>query len=280
MKRTNLHETRTIVPVGLALTCGLLILALVGGGVTMTRGQDVLAQPVIVPQFWDDFEQERTILDVLPVDFSRWTGYEFMPPGARNRIELTTDTASSGNHAMKFYAVPSTASSVAKADLEKIPLDLRRGQTIMFLGSFFIVGNDNIEGLFICDIEGPPDISRPGIRLMFTGGDDYLAVERGKFGLPPVVQPQDSAVRFPRNRWVKVKWYVKLSQGADGAIELWQDDQKIISQQGVVTMPSDVPPFLVGTDGAYTEWQVGITANTRKSDVLLYADDVGIALIQ
>lgn len=64
----------------------------------------------------------------------------------------------------------------------------------------------------------------PGIRLKMSGGNDYLAVERGKILGNTIGQ---NTHNFPRRRWVSISREMKLSDEDDGLIMLFLDDEEV-----------------------------------------------------
>ncbi|MEQ9305952.1 MAG: hypothetical protein RJQ14_18705 [Marinoscillum sp.] len=59
---------------------------------------------------------------------------------------------------------------------------------------------------------------------MMSGGNDYLAVERGKILGSTIRQ---NTLAFPRRRWVSIRWEMKLSDEDDGLIMLFLDDEEV-----------------------------------------------------
>ena len=74
---------------------------------------------------------------------------------------------------------------------------------------------------------------------------------------------------FPVGRWVNVRMHLRLSERADGRVELWQDGRKIIESEG---------PTLPLAGAIYDELEVGISAHSiGPGSVTLFVDDLMIS---
>lgn len=235
--------------------------------------------PRTITSYQDGFENAAEITDLLAVDDSRWSGFQQESPSLGNLIEIDTLIFHSDSSSLKITAEASTKKFVSKADVYKEGLNFKKGETIYFSAWYYIVGNENIESLFLFDLEeSRVKGADPGIRLMMSGGNDFLSVERGKFNQSTISQPADSKIAFPRDQWVHVELELLLSQKEEGSIKLWQDNTLIIDEADVQTLPKDFLVFIHGTTGTYDRMQVGVTANTKNVDLLMYVDDVEIRL--
>ena len=88
-------------------------------------------------------------------------------------------------------------------------------------------------------------------------------------GKPKYRQAKGREVRFPVGRWVEVRLHLRLTDRADGVIELWQDGVKVVDDRGQ-TLP------LAGT--IYDDLEVGISAHSfGPNKAVLYVDDVVIS---
>jgi hypothetical protein len=111
----------------------------------------------------------------------------------------------------------------------------------------------------------------PGMRLAMV--DNKLRVEY-KFNEKDLTQPAGQEIEFPRNEWVEITWEVTLSPKNKGAVKLWQNGQLLIQQDHIRTLPKDLLYFQQGTKGMYSSCEIGITANSKDSDVTLWVDEV------
>lgn len=223
-----------------------------------------------VTSFSDNFDSAKTITDLRPLDYSRWTGFELLPSRLQpvNHIGIGIDTAT-GSRYLDCQAIASVAGALSKMELKKQNMAWSEGMTIHVAAKFFIVGTAAHDALTVLDIEGQPDsLGEPGIRLMFVGGSGQrVVVERSKFGESTI--QQTNPVDFPRDVWVSLIWEILLSRTANGWTKLWQDGVLVLQATGVQTMP----PASI-TTANYDDLQVGVTANSFQSDVRLYVDNV------
>lgn len=235
-----------------------------------------------VTGYTDDFEYADHFQDLFPEDKSRYTAYELTSES--NRITPVSEKSHSGGKSIKLEAINSVRSPflASKATIYKRNLYLKECDVISASGWYYLAGEGNKEALFIMDIEGEPggDLGKnPGIRLnlALSDGKNYLAVDRGKFGEASLYQPRETRIEFPRDKWANVRWEIKLARDRNGAVDVWQDDVKIISVKDVKTMPTDIPGYIEGTNGVYNSFEIGITANAfEQPDTILYVDDVSI----
>ena len=238
--------------------------------------------------FVDGFETADTSLaSLFPSDGSRWTNLQRVDSETGpNRAWLSTDSFYEGAAALSLVARQSGV-TLSKMDIEKGGFFAPKGATIRAEASFFIQGDDTLQNLLLMDLEccscwdpAVPDNQCPGIRLQFSGGNDWLVVERGKILGTSLRQ---HSTRFPRNRWVPVVWELGLSPEADGANRLWIDGTLVIDEAGF-NMPhaqAFADTFaLYGIDFelaeplGYERFQIGATANASDADVRLLVDDV------
>ena len=238
--------------------------------------------------FHEDFEQVKTVVDLFPPDFSRWGDFEIgihtsgepqrhtrqnLVNGLDgNRITLSALRSHTGKQSAQFVAVPSVSGKrVSKASIHALKFAYHGGMTVSVSAWFYLQGMDSADGLFLLDIEDShhPLGGAPGVRLILVGmtRDNFLAIDRSKFGLTSLQQPPGTQVPFPRDRWVHLRWDLKLSDTKNGETMLFQDDRKIISEKEITLPPG----------GNYDSFEFGITANTRRALTTLYLDDVDIA---
>ena len=60
----------------------------------------------------------------------------------------------------------------------------------------------------------------------------FLMLELKWARKPKYRQPKGREVRFPVGRWVEVEMHLRLSEKADGVVELWQDGVPLVECQG------------------------------------------------
>lgn len=175
-----------------------------------------------------------------------------------NRIDMESTNVHSGQTALRLYAVkPKTVASKSLVINENICF--AKGDDLWFTGWFYLE-KGTPSTLF--DFENRRLLESPGIRL-FIRKDQYAAVEL-KFAHKP--QYNQFNIKLPRQKWFNLKLHLKLSNHADGVIELWQDGAKILDTTGQ-TLPTH--------DSILTSMQVGITATDQET--VLLVDDVAIS---
>ncbi len=182
-----------------------------------------------------------------------------------NRIDVSHDVKHSGSRSARFYAVkPSWRMSLTKANLENELIFLEKGQDFWFSGWFFL---EQGRPIGLIDLESSYMDESPGIRVLMDESR-CLRVEL-KFATKPTFNVMDtvSDCTFPLRQWVKIEMHIFLSDD-DGRVELWLDDKKMIDSTGRT---------LVLFDAIYDRLQVGITANPKKMDTVLYVDDIRVS---
>lgn len=259
---------------------------MVDDGVVYRKGPKGQRVPVR-RQFADDFEDAKVMRDLVGLERG-WTHFTLLSPKAStipeynalrkrileggdfldNRIELSGEQARSGRTSLRCYSVPATSEMVtAKALLETTLLHFVKGDDVWFSGWFFVRADSPMPSTLM-DLETTWLNVHPGIRIFVFGGQ-YLGMELKWFPKPKYRQPPGKEVAFPRGRWVHVKVHLKLSDGRDGVVELWQDGAQIGHESGQ-TLPM--------ADSIYNSLQVGITAHGHDSlPAVLFVDDVQIS---
>ena len=142
---------------------------------------------------------------------------------------------------------------------------------------YYIHRNAPAEWLFLFVLEEKIPIGAgPGIRLALV--DEELTVEH-KFPNPNIYQNDATAIKFPRDEWVKVNFEALLSKKEDGYIKVWQNDVLIIEQMDWQTLPKDILYFNLGTKAMYNQIEFGATANGSDSPVTVNVDDVRVEVL-
>lgn len=148
------------------------------------------------------------------------------------------------------------------------------GETVQVSIWYFLPDNLTHQWMFLLDLEEQVAIGAgPGVRLALV--DDKIRMEY-KFYEDDVIQIPGSEIDFPRNQWVEIKWELKLSQKKKGSVKVYQNGTLIIDKEKIKTLPTDVVYSLQGTKGMYTSIEIGITANSKDNDMVLFADDFEI----
>ena len=223
------------------------------------------------PNFYqDDFETYTNLNDLLLPDNQLWS----FTQQTRNENQITIDNTKvhSGNKSLKFNAKKSEEGLVSKCSISKQKMSFKEGETVRMTVWYYIESNNLLDWLFLMDLEEQAAIGAgPGMRLALV--DNKLRIEH-KFNEKDVIQTPGKEVEFPRNQWVELIWEVKLSQKNKGSIKLWQNGQLIIDSKNNRTLPKDLLYFQQGTKGIYSSCEIGITANSKDSDLTIWADDI------
>lgn len=223
------------------------------------------------PNFYTDgFETYTTLKDLLLDNDQRWSFTQLTK--SENTISVDSTKAHSGNKSLKFVSKKSDSESLSKTSIAKQNMAFWEGETVRMSGWYFIEGTNSLEWLFLMDLEEQANIGAgPGMRLALV--NNKLRVEH-KFNEKDIVQTQGLEVDFPRNQWVELIWEVKLSQKDKGSVRLWQNGQLIIDSNNNRTLPKDFLYFQQGTKGMYSSCEIGVTANSKDSDLIMWVDDI------
>ena len=220
--------------------------------------------------FQDGFESYSSLSDLLLPDDQLWSYTQLTM--SENSITIDTTNFHSGNKSLKFVAKKSAIDSLSKCSIAKKNMSFWEGETLRMSVWYFIEGTNSLDWLFLLDLEEQTAIGAgPGMRLALV--DNQLRVEY-KFNEKDITQPVGQEVDFPRNQWVELVWEIKLSQKYKGAVRLWQNGQLIIDTQNNRTLPKDFLFFQQGTKGMYSSCEIGITANSKDSDLTIWVDDI------
>lgn len=222
----------------------------------------------------DDFESISTI-DDLTSETGNWKYYQ--NTDSDNTISIDTTNPHSGSQCLKFTAGPSI-NGASKSDIANNKLAFDEGKTFYASTWFYLEGTQSLSYIFLFDIEESVMIGAgPGVRvaLKFENGLGYLVLERNKLvNEQTIAQNSESQMAFPRNQWVHFEMELFMKRNKKGAVKIWQDDQLVIEESNIRTMPKDKAVFLQGSKGIYNSIQIGITANSHEGAAILYIDDV------
>jgi len=245
--------------------------------------------------FEDGFETQNDLLDELfPYNGNRWSTIQKTDPtNATNEISISNTVFNEGQNSLRVFAYQSD-SDLSKVDIEKNGLNIISGNKVTIKADFYIVGTEPIENLLLLDLEccscWDPTVGNnygsenqcPGVRLMMSGGDDYLSMERGKISGTTL---QQTNFAFPRNQWVTVQWEMTMSDSENGLNRLTINGTEVINEAGM-NMPNaqvftDVfldqgIDFTLQEPTFYERVQVGATANPTAGNIELFVDDFSI----
>ncbi|MBW1297875.1 hypothetical protein [Aquimarina litoralis] len=207
-----------------------------------------------------------------------------------NEIAISTTTFSEGQNALRLLALKSD-DVLSKMDIEKEGFKAFAGDLVVLEADFYLNSIENIENLLLIDLEccscWDPTVNDnqcPGVRLMMSGGNDFLAIERGKISATNL---QQTSVQFPRNEWVTVRWELTLANTDTGVNKLSINGNEVINDNGMnmpnATIFRDVfaqngIDFTLQEPVFYERIQVGATANPTMEDIELFVDNFSIKI--
>ena len=182
------------------------------------------------------------------------------------RVEPSARQAHTGKRSLRFYAPAKTPDMVtAKASLSNGLVYFTKGQTIVYRAWYRIEGETL--PFTLADIEDRLVKESPGIRLMLFDG--ALGAELKSLDKPTFRQSAARPVKFPVDRWVEVRWEIRLDDGPNGRVRIWQDGTQIVDAAG---------PTLPFRTAIYNSLEVGITAHSfGDKPATLYLDDLEIS---
>lgn len=246
--------------------------------------EEIFTKP---PLFEDGFEQVGDVLELLPLDRSRWT--HLKTTYKDSRFELTPNYRGRDGTVLRVLGARAQG-SVSKASIEREGFDFREGHRVALSAWMFIAGTGSLNNLFIFDLEcltcwsadNVHPNQTPGIRLFLKGTAGYLAVDRGKIGIKhgTFMQARQTRVAFPRDRWVHVEWVLGLSAGEAGYTEVCLDGRKILTGTG----PNLIDPNIFARYGVklnrpvkYDKIELGVTASSSSDPMVMYLDDIRVS---
>lgn len=243
-------------------------------------------------RFEDGFEAANgDISELFPSDNSRWSNIQQVDPmNGANVITINREIVNEGTGSLKIVAKASDE-QLSKMDIEKNGFAAPTGSTVRIEADFYINSTENIRDLLLIDLEccscWDPMVANnqcPGVRLMMSGGNDYLAIERGKILGSTLAQ---SSIAFPRKQWVNVVWEMKLSPDDDGENKLFIDGREAVVAQAMnvpnaalfaAEAASQGIEFQLQEPVVYERIQIGATTNPTIFDIEMYIDNFKITI--
>ncbi len=229
------------------------------------------------PEFSDDFEQVQRLKELFSPP--RWTTMNLQSPAAPtieafnrvsravidgsgnfvdNSLQLTTIGSTK---ALSFSAVEVSGDLLAakrpsKSLIAKENICFMKGDDLWFSANYYLDGPIPIT---LADFETSQLIESPGPRIIVREGR-YAGVELKFADKPSFFQ---NRVSLPQKKWFRLKLHLHLSDGPDGLVELWQDGQQLLREEG-----KNLPL----ANSVLHRMQVGITATHQATRLLI--DDV------
>ena len=233
--------------------------------------------------FKDGFEHEEGFLDLFPQNFSRWheislknKKYCLIRPAsceAQNQITLEKNVVQEGQKSLRFHPKSQTNASIRKQGLA-----FKKGDNVYFSGWFHLTqkAGESTSGLTFWALRSSAKNFRyqgePG-RTLTLDQDQNIISPLIKWipPMPTFMQSSLQKIPFPTNQWTHVRVHLRLSEGDDGLMQVWQDQQKIISQTG---------PTLPQADTVYSILELGVLENggRNQSDLKVSIDNVSLGL--
>ena len=247
--------------------------------------------------FKDGFETENnSINELFPSDMSRWTTIQQTnPTNVTNEISIINSEFSEGHNALRIFSHQSDT-QLSKMDIEKNGLRFKKGDKITITADFFINGTQSLENLILIDLEScscwDPSVGDnygsenqcPGIRLIMSGGNDFLSIERGKISGTTL---QQTNMAFPRNQWVSILWEITLSDDVNGLNRLVINGTEVINENAMNMPNAQVFADIFANEGInftlqepviYERVQIGATANPTAGNIELFVDNFKIEM--
>ena len=232
-----------------------------------------ITEETVPLSFMDDFESYQVVSDLF-VGNQGWTGTNLST--GDNTIEVDSTFARTGQRSLRFSARGSNPeTTLSKCSLFNQAIEYEEGETVEITAWYYLEGTSWENGwVFLLDLEERVPIgAQPGTRLALTKDPGNPLIIEFKYHQSSVVQQTDLQRAFPLNEWVEIRWIVRLSQGQDGAVEVWQNQNLLMQAEGIQTLPKDQIYAIQGTRGIYNSIEVGITANADSEEKVLYVDD-------
>lgn len=242
--------------------------------------------------FEDGFETQNNSLDELFLsNGTRWSNVQQTNPSkAINEISIVNTKFIEGQNAIRFLAYESDA-QLSKIDIEKGGLNIKAGDKVIIKANFYINSTESLENLLLIDLEccscwDPTvgDNQCPGVRLMMSGGNDYLSIERGKISGTTLQQTNFS---FPRKQWVSVQWEMTMSDEENGFNRLLINGTEVLNESAMNMPNAEIFRDVFSNQGIdftlqeptfYERVQIGATANPTAGNIELFVDDFSIRL--
>ena len=245
--------------------------------------------------FEDGFEtQDGQLEELFPTSGLRWsTIQQTNPTNAINEMSISGTMSIEGQNSLRIFANASD-SQLSKIDIEKNGLNIQSGNRVIVKADFFIKGTESLQNLLLIDLEccscWDPNVGDnygsenqcPGVRLMMSGDQGFLSIERGKISGTTLLQTD---VAFPRDQWVSVEWDMTLSDSDSGQNKLSINGIEVINERAMNMPNAQVFAEVFSNEGIdftlqeptfYERIQIGATANPSAGNIELFVDNFSI----
>ncbi len=174
-----------------------------------------------------------------------------------NRIDLISHE---NNAAVKFQTVSPGADMVtSKSSVSTTLTYFELGDDLWFQCKYYIESGIPYS---LVDFESVYFEESPGPRVVISGGQ--IALEN-KFG-SKILYRNETDIKVPEKKWFTVKLHLVLSDTDNGIIEVWQDENLVISETGI-NLPT--------SNAILNSLEVGITASDVATVLLI--DDLHLS---
>jgi len=171
-----------------------------------------------------------------------------------NRIEIVEDPVDSSNKVLRFESVAPTADMVvSKCSLSSLLGFFEKDDDVWFEADYLV---EHGMPFSLVDFESSFFEGSPGPRVVINNGKLELD---NKFGAK-LRYRSTSQTTVPLNEWFKIKVHLKFSNDENGVLELWQDDEKLISATGISMQTAN---------GIQNILEVGISATNEETAILV-----------
>jgi hypothetical protein len=180
------------------------------------------------------------------------------------RVEPVREQARGGTQSLRcFCPAKSESMQCSKASLSTGIIYFQKGDDVWYRAWYRVEGSTL--PLTLVDLEDSLVSESPGLRVrLFDDGE--IGVELKCLDKPTFRQTGKNRILFPTNRWVEVLWHIRLDDGPNGIIQLWQDGKPVVDATGTTL------PFRTSF---YNSLEVGISAHSNSSQpATLYVDDI------
>lgn len=185
-------------------------------------------------------------------------------------------------------------SQLSKIEIENGGLQIGAGNKVTIIADFYIAGTGSLQNLLLIDLECcsclDPTVGNnygaenqcPGIRLMMSGDNDYLSIERGNISGKTLQQTERT---IPRNEWVSAQWVTILSNSNTAKNMLPINDVEVLNENAMnlpntkifkVEFAAEGIDFELQEPVFYERVQIGATANPTAGTVELFIDNFSI----
>ena len=236
----------------------------------------------VIENLNEGFENVTSIAGLIGLERG-WTEFTLLSPAARspgeytalrqrilqgrsqfldNRVEPSNERAHSGTTSLRTYSVAARSGMpVTKASLSSSLFHFKKGEHFWYSAWYFL---ERGRPWSLVDLESTFLDQGGGMRLMLT--DDLRPYFQLKWPSRPEYHPAASDRSVLRSGvWTHIKIHLLLSESADGAAQLWIDNQLIIDAKGQ-TLPFGKI--------VYDSLEVGNTSNPPQVESVLFIDDI------